>query len=229
MTWRLTLIYPRLARWPGVIVLKFTPRSPRWHAKRIARGGIVWVLAASNTALPFRHAVRRQDVRRLHHRRHHRRRRRRCRPSSLGRLTGQQCGSPPLHPVDRNRTKYSPLLSLSLSLLSILAAPRIPCSHIHDLRSVYRRTRTRSIWYSSARANAKREPVCAQKNHQGVFCERDTQTRARACLCRWRTHVRYTICVGTPISRGHAAPQELVQFRKATTMIAPCKATGCMR
>ena len=201
MTWRLTLIYPRLARWPSVIVLKFTPRSPRWHAKRIAhaRGGIVWVLAASNTALPFRHAVRRQDVRRLHHRRHHRRRRR-CRPSSLGRLTGQHCGSPPLHPVDRNRTKYSPVLSLSLSLslslLSILAAPRIPCSHIHDLRSVYRRTRTRSIWYSSARANAKREPVCAQKNYQGVFCERGRATlrrmRARVCAGGGRMYdIRY--------------------------------------
>lgn len=167
-----------------MIVLKFTPRSPRWHAKRIAhaRGGIVWVLAASNTALPFRHAVRRQDVRRLHHRRHHRRRRRRCRPSSLGRLTGQQCGSPPLHPVDRNRTKYSPLLSLSLSLLSILAAPRIPCSHIHDLRSVYRRTR---LARSGIRARVRTQNAsrCARRKITKVYSANATLRRVRARVC----------------------------------------------
>lgn len=45
------------------------------------------------------------------------------------------------------------------------------------------------------------DAVCAQKNGQGVFCKRGRANGQRA-------------------RRGHAAPQELLQFRKATTMIA---------
>lgn len=166
-----------------MIVLKFTPRSPRWHAKRIAhaRGGIVWVLAASNTALPFRHAVRRQDVRRLHHRRHHRRRRRRCRPSSLGRLTGQQCGSPPLHPVDRNRTKYSPLLSLFL--FSPSSQRRVYLARTYTISGPYIGARELARSGIRARVRTQNASRCARRKITKVYSANATLRRVRARVC----------------------------------------------
>ena len=111
---------------------------------------------------------------------------------------------PPLHPVDRNRTKYS---------LSRPAGQRAAClarTYLYDLAGPYigaSAKQTRSGIRARVRRQSASRSVCERRKiAQGVFCERGAQlfvsvrVRRRAGLAR-------------------TSQEELQQFRKATTMI----------
>lgn len=103
--------------------------------------------------------------------------------SSSCRLRGQQCGSPALHPGDRNRKKYPSL--------------RSGCT-IH-----------------LSRAHA---------------CTRCTRVYARAAACRCVVVAVVVVVYPRACIRGlreDALRHGSRRFRKATTMIATWKATGC--
>lgn len=185
-----------------------------------ARKGIGWVPDADATALPLRHAVRRQGVRRLHHRR----RRRRRRPPSRDRLRGQQCGSPPLHPGDRNRTKYSlssPARPARVSRARTRPGDRV-WAHEHARSGISARTQSASRGLL-VRAEKSSRCILRTRSRDKLMC-------ARVHVRRESTHVCIYICVcavgtctrvSTALARTpRAVPQELQQFRKATTMIA---------
>ena len=120
--------------------------------------------------------------------------------------------------------RCTPSIEIERNILSPLrwlgSAARTLRAHIRSAGPYIGARETSSIWYSCARASERkaRAGVCAQKNRQGVFCERDTQTHAYVgALGERMSPIRVYI---RSVSRGHAAPQELQQFRKATTMIA---------